>query len=77
LLTHFPIIIIIFSRFDVSGQIIFQPKWAIWAPYWMNTFELEMKCARFLQSTSRLSTFSVGPFTTVTGLIAFIASQVS
>jgi len=29
LLTHFPIIIIIFSRFDVSGQIIFQPKWAI------------------------------------------------
>jgi hypothetical protein len=28
-----------------------------------------MKCARFLQSTSRLSTSSVGPFTTVQVLL--------
>jgi hypothetical protein len=61
LLTHFPIITIFPDLMSLGNYI---PAKIGNMSTILTTFELEMKCARFLQSTSRLSTFSVGPFTT-------------
>lgn len=66
LLTHFPIITNFPDLMSLGNYI--PVKMGNMSTI-LNTFELEMKCARFLESTSRLSTFSVGPFTTVQVLL--------